>query len=64
MELQQSDGEVVSTHELEALVLSCLSYTIVQECFMKLYVGELIVSKYVAESINNWLQNISATKLF
>ena len=27
-------------------------------------VGELIVSNYVAESINNWLQDISATKAF
>ena len=27
-------------------------------------VGELIVSKYVAESINNWLQDVSATRAF
>ena len=27
-------------------------------------VGELIASKYVTESINNWLQDISATRAF
>ena len=29
-----------------------------------LYVGELIMSNYVAVSINNWLQDVSATKAF
>ena len=28
------------------------------------YVGELIVSKYVTESIYSWLQEVSATKAF
>ena len=27
-------------------------------------VGELIVSNYVAVSVNNWLQDVSATKAF
>ena len=31
---------------------------------MLLNVYELIVSKYIAESINNWLQDVSATKPF
>ena len=29
-----------------------------------MYVGELIVSKYVTEFINNQLQDVSATKAF
>ena len=29
-----------------------------------MYVGKLIVSKYVAESINNWLQDVLAMKAF
>ena len=29
-----------------------------------IYLGEFIVSKYIAESMNNWLQDISATKDF
>ena len=32
--------------------------------YVRTYVDELIVSKYVAESINNWLQDALAMKAF
>ena len=36
-------------------VVSC------EGCVLVETVGELIVSNYTAESINNWLQDVSAT---
>ena len=38
-----------------------MSYRLIATLFN---VDELIVNKYVAESINNWLQNVLATKAF
>ena len=38
--------------------------TCIHDSYRIVHVGKLIVSKYVAESINNWLQDVLATKAF
>ena len=60
---EQFEGSCLSLTVLPVNLPKVIQYTgrLVRTCW---YVGELIVSNYVALSINNRLQDVSATKAF